>query len=180
MLNCWLQLRNSDSFISEEETPKRHNVNTSDVHIYGQPTSRSTVHENDKNQCQHGNNLESRSHCGFFCSSYSLKNRTNVDEIGMDIQNGGGLLKAENTACNETVEFICSESTAMKGSVKTKRPPYSLGTKNSKLPKSAMKESREKNCLERERKEQAAEETSQSSESLLYILRFIVPLILYL
>ncbi|KAF3442285.1 hypothetical protein FNV43_RR16201 [Rhamnella rubrinervis] len=156
------KLRNSDSFISEEETPKRHNVNISDVRIYGQTTPRSTVHENDKNQCQHGNNLESRSHCGFFTSSYSVKNRTNVDEIGMGIQNGGGLLKGENTACNGTVEFMCSESTAMKGSVKAKRPPYSLGTKNSKLPKSAMKESRAQNCLERDRKEQVAEETKFS------------------
>lgn len=162
MLNCCLQLRNSDSFISEEETPKKHNFSISDAHIYEQTTSGSTVHENDKCQSQHGNNLESRSHSGFYCSSYSETNRTNVDKIGMDSQSGGDLCKAENIACNGMAEYMCSESIAMKGSVKAKRPPYSLGTKNSKLPKSAMKESREQNCLERERKEQVEQETSQS------------------
>lgn len=155
----WLQL-SSDSFESEGETPIKHNVTMSDVHSYGQATSRCTAYENDKYQSQYANKLESRSHYGLSCSPYSLKNRTNVHETEMDIQNGGGLLKAESTPYNETVEFLSSESTAMKGSVKAKRPPYSLGTKIPKLPKSAMKETGEQNCLEREKKGRVAEETS--------------------
>ncbi|XP_060669038.1 ubiquitin carboxyl-terminal hydrolase 15 isoform X2 [Ziziphus jujuba] len=155
------KLRNNDPFVSEGETPLKHNVTMSDVHGYGQATSRCTMLENDKYQSQYGNKLESRSHCGVSCSPYSLKNRTNVHETEMDIQNGGGLLKAERTPCNETVEFLSSESTAMKGSVKAKRPPYSLGTKNSKSPKSAIKETGEQNCSETE-KGQVAEETKFS------------------
>ncbi|PON46263.1 Ubiquitinyl hydrolase [Parasponia andersonii] len=153
--------RNSDYFLSEESTNKQ-SVDISDVFIHGRVTSGSTVQENVTNEIQNGNTLESESHHGFSCSSYSSKNGSNGLEIGKDFnQNGGNLLKVESTSPSEQVELACSsEMTAAKGSAKAKRAPYSLGSKSSKLPKSTIKEKEEHFCSERERKGHVPESKS--------------------
>uniref|UniRef100_A0A803NXS6 ubiquitinyl hydrolase 1 n=1 Tax=Cannabis sativa TaxID=3483 RepID=A0A803NXS6_CANSA len=153
--------RNSETFISEESTNKQ-SVNISDIYIHERATPGSIVPENGTNGSQYWNTLEPENHHGFSCSSYSSKNGSNGYDIGKDFnQNGGNLLKAETTSHNEQVEFECSpEMTVIKGGTKPKRPPYSLGSKSCKLPKSTLKEKEEQFCSEREWKGQVLESKS--------------------
>ncbi|XP_062090164.1 ubiquitin carboxyl-terminal hydrolase 15 [Humulus lupulus] len=153
--------RNTDSFISEESSTKQ-SINISDVYIHERATPGSTLPENGTNESQYGNTLEPENHHGFSCSSYSSKNGSNGYEIGKDFnQNGGNLLEVETTSHSEQVEFECSpEMTAVKGGAKPKRPPYSLGSKSCKLPKSTLKEKEEHFCSEREWKGQVLESKS--------------------
>lgn len=155
---CFMQSRNSESFVSEECTSKQ-SVGISDVHVHARATPGSTVRENDTNESEPGNTLESESHHGLSCSTYSSKNGSNGYEIGKDFnQKGGNLLKVDNTSHGEQVKFECSpKMTVAKGSAKAKRAPYSLVSKSSKLPKSTMKEKEEHYCSERERKGQVPE-----------------------
>jgi ubiquitin carboxyl-terminal hydrolase 36/42 len=153
--------RNSETFISEESTNKQ-SVNISDVYIHERASPGSIVPENGTNGSQYWNTLEPENHHGFSCSSYSSKNGSNGYDIGKDFnQNVGNLLKVETTSHNEQVEFECSpEMTVIKGGTKPKRPPYSLGSKSCKLPKSTLKEKEEQFCSEREWKGQVLESKS--------------------
>lgn len=155
--------RNSDSVVSEVETPRNPSVICSNVNIHGQAAS-STMHGSDKYKSQHGTIFEPRNSCGFSRSSRWARNGTDAHEIGMECDKyGGDLLEWENTTNVNTVNFNCSsEMTANNGSIKAKGGSQSLRTKISKLPKSAMQVSGEQCCSRIERKGQISNQSSQS------------------
>ncbi|XP_062011853.1 ubiquitin carboxyl-terminal hydrolase 15 [Rosa rugosa] len=151
---------NLDSVLSEAETLKKYHANISDAYINGQATSGYTVHENDKFQGQDGNIFESRSNSGLTCASYSSKSGADLHEVGLDfVPEGRHSLQGEKTSNDEKAEFKCFEITAVKGSVKAKRAPYSLGTKVPKLSNSTVKDSGKQYCSEIERQGQITDDS---------------------
>ncbi|THF98469.1 hypothetical protein TEA_005964 [Camellia sinensis var. sinensis] len=153
------EFKNFDSVLSEEEIPRKNNVNISGGFINGHPSSRSTMHESHDLQSQHV--LDSRTNFGISDSLSSTKPETIVCDVERDFMLGKeSFLREGINSNNETVESNhSSETTSMKRSIKAKRVSHPPGTKMHKSQKSTMKMSREQPCSEMEKKEQIANES---------------------
>lgn len=150
------KLRNIDSVVSEGEIFEQQSINGPPVLVNGLTSSRRTMHESCKIQNQHGNIYEPRSNCGN-SSSFSSAHGINQRQIGETFLDGG-LNREGINSTDEMVELKCSsEMASLKRSVKAKNASHSLGTKNSKSPKSMVKGPRESRS-EMDRMEKIADE----------------------
>ncbi|KAL7218494.1 hypothetical protein ACSBR2_011704 [Camellia fascicularis] len=153
------EFKNFDSVLSEEEIPRKNNVNISGGFSNGHPSSRSTMHESHDFQSQHV--LDSRTNFGISDSLSSTKPETIVCDVERDFMSGReSFLREGINSNNETVESNhSSEMASMKRSIKAKSVSHHPGTKMHKSQKSTMKKSREQPCSEMEKKEQIANES---------------------
>ncbi|KAJ7948859.1 Ubiquitin carboxyl-terminal hydrolase [Quillaja saponaria] len=162
-----LKPRNNDCAVSEEETPEKLYVSSSNVCTNDHATSTSTGPEGDNYQSQHGNMFVPRSNCGYSGSSYSAKDGDIAHEFEADsCGKGANILKGKNHSIGEAIERNCSfENTSSNENVKAKSLVHPPGTKTFKLPKSMLKASADLLCSEIEKKRQIVDVSKVASMS---------------